>query len=1037
MWDALVAYTPRKKGRRDFLRGDDEMDSKIRLVSSRPARARQAQALACASSLLALAWALPAAAQDQGNLQNSTTGAPAAPQPAVPATANTTSAQEAGQPQDATTDPATTQGNSVEGAEVIVTGLRGSLQRNLDIKRTSSGVVDVISAEDIGKFPDSNVAASLQRLPGVTIVRSGSRGEPTGIAVRGFGGDFNTTLYDGRRISTASGGRQIDFSTVGVDFIGQLAVLKTPDVSLASSSIGATVNIQFPNPFDHPGFRLAATASGSLQDRADKITPTGGLLLSNTFADDTIGVLADVIYTKRNTDTNRVYVSGWPGGLFAPCQLAGGPATCAPTSNPASPGYATPSNRQNLAGWFPQQYGAEQQRVEDERIDARISLQYHPTDDLMVTLDNNFSRQEITQNNYAFGVWFNQGDLRNVTLDENGTAVDFTQAGTPTDFTAALNTQLLRTNQTGLNVKYDATENLTLEGDVAYAKSWLNPGGVIGSQNGNIGYGGNLSNTLGFTIDGDSKDSFPSISNFGPAGNAAGWADQSLIGSHVTVNQTQKNTDELLQFRGNATWKQDNLTLKAGGQYYEDTFNFRNQSTFTNNFWQAYAGYGAPSGRTTGIAPLPASLYQGSISLNKFIPGFNGSLPPSVFMFDPVAYQNFLTGLGNPQAQNIPGFNYDGVTGFTGTFDEEVDPGSVLRVKEKTWSLYLSASFQTEVGGLPFSFTAGVRNENTHLAATGQGRLPTAIVTSQADPTLLSIPTYTDIQPANSKSSYSYLLPSIDAKLELTENLVLRFDASRTLTRPGLNLLNPVLNVGNGQRVGALSASGGNPNLRPYLADNFDFAAEWYYRRNSYLAVDFFIKNVSNFIVGGVTRQPINGLIDPTTGALANFAVTQQVNGPDATVRGVELAWQQVFGDTGFGFQANATFVETNRPYDETDISQTGFAVTGLANSANFVGFYDKNGVQFRAALNWRDKYLLQFGQNQNTGSFGAEPTFVNESFQVDLTASYDISRNFSVFGEALNVNNNQQSTHGRFSNQLLDVFDYGRRYTLGARYRF
>jgi TonB-dependent receptor len=1043
MWDALVAHTPRKKGRRDFLRGDDEMDSKIRLVSSRRARARQAQALACASSLLALAWALPAAAQDQGNLQNSTTGAPAAPQPAVPATANTTSAQEAGQPQDTTTDPATTQGNSVEGTEVVVTGLRGSLQRNLDIKRTSSGVVDVISAEDIGKFPDSNVAASLQRLPGVTIVRSGSRGEPTGIAVRGFGGDFNTTLYDGRRISTASGGRQIDFSTVGVDFIGQLAVLKTPDVSLASSSIGATVNIQFPNPFDHPGFRLAATASGSLQDRADKITPTGGLLLSNTFADDTIGVLADVIYTKRNTDTNRVYVSGWPGGLFAPCQLAGGPATCAPTSNPELPAYATPSNRQNLSGWFPQQYGAEQQRVEDERIDARISLQYHPTDDLMVTLDNNFSRQEITQNNYAFGVWFNQGDLRNVTLDENGTAVDFTQTGTPTDFTAALNKQILRTNQTGLNVKYDATENLTLEGDVAYAKSWLNPGDVIGSKNGDIGYGGALSNNLRFTIDGDSKDSFPSISNFGPAGNAAGWADQALIGSHVTVNQTQKNTDELLQFRGNATWKQDNLTLKAGGQYYEDRFNFRNQSTFTNNFWQAYAGYGAPSGRTTGIAPLPASLYQGSISLNKFIPGFNGSLPPSLYIFSPTAYQDFLTGLGNPYANNIPGFNYpsptsdDGLLDFRGTFDEAVDPGSVLRVKEKTWSLYLSASFQTEVGGLPFSFTAGVRNENTHLNATGQGRIPGSITRSTADPTLLSIGDYSDTQPVTSKSSYSYLLPSIDAKLELTDNLVLRFDASRTLTRPALNLLNPVLNVGPGQRVGALSASGGNPNLRPYLADNFDFAAEWYYRRNSYVAVDFFIKNVSNFIVGGVTRQPINGLIDPTTGALANFAVTQQVNGPDATVRGVELAWQQVFGDTGFGFQANATFVDTNRPYDETDISQTGFAVTGLANSANFVGFYDKNGVQFRAALNWRDKYLLQFGQNQNTGSFGAEPTFVNESFQVDLTASYDISRNFSVFGEALNVNNNQQSTHGRFSNQLLDVFDYGRRYTLGARYRF
>ena len=132
--------------------------------------------------------------------------------------------------------------DDVTTADIVVTGIRGSLQRNLDIKRESSGVVDVISAEDIGKFPDSNVAASLQRLPGVSIQRSGSRGEPQGISVRGFGGDFNETLIDGRRLSTASGGRSVDFTTVGADFVGQLAVYKTPEVSLSSSSIRASTS---------------------------------------------------------------------------------------------------------------------------------------------------------------------------------------------------------------------------------------------------------------------------------------------------------------------------------------------------------------------------------------------------------------------------------------------------------------------------------------------------------------------------------------------------------------------------------------------------------------------------------------------------------------------------------------------------------------------------------------------------------------------------------------------------------------------------
>jgi outer membrane receptor protein involved in Fe transport len=144
-----------------------------------------------------------------------------------------------------------------------------------------------------------------------------------------------------------------------------------------------------------------------------------------------------------------------------------------------------------------------------------------------------------------------------------------------------------------------------------------------------------------------------------------------------------------------------------------------------------------------------------------------------------------------------------------------------------------------------------------------------------------------------------------------------------------------------------------------------------------------------------------------------------------------------VFSDSGFGFQANATVVGTNRTYNQLDLTTSGFAVTGLANSANLVGFYDKDGFQFRVAANWRDSFLNQFGQGQNGSKFGTEPTFVNASTQIDFSTSYDITDQLNVYVTGQNLNDATYSTHGRFSDQPLDIVDYGRRFTIGLHYKY
>ena len=979
--------------------------------------------LASATSVLALVASSPAYAQDNA--------AKPAPDAAIAAAA-------AVQPAASTTQAAD-EPNAAE--QIVITGIRGSLQRNLNAKRAAPGVMDVISAEDVGKFPDPNVADALQRVPGVSIQRLGPRGEANGITVRGFGGDFNDTLYDGRHISTVAVDRlgnptrAVDFTTVGADFLGQLNVLKTPDVELSTSAIGATLNVLLPKPFDFSGFRVAAFAGGSLQSRDKHVRPRAGLLISDTFANGTLGILADATYTREDTKSNHVFIPGWVGNRFAPCQTGPINLTCHPTIDPNSPDWQDPNNRRTVVGWFPQQNGAEQVTTADERIDGRIALQWRPSDSLLLTIDDNFSRQKVTSNTYGYAAWFNGDDLRNVKYDSNGSVIDFNQFGTPMDFNANHTKDVNQRNQVGANLKWNATEHLKFEADASVDRAVRNPGRNGFSDSMDIGYGGYnsalcataqfassggcvstiLGAPTGVQITGSSSSDLPAIHDVGPANNLSKFLDTSQMGSHVIVRFRNYQTDLVKQAKLLGRWQADNFNLTFGGQYSEDKLYTDNANTFANGVFASFAGYGTPSGRTGGLYPLPAGAFNGTVSTSGFIPRYdNDALAPGFVVYDPYAIYNALEAAGH---NTEPGF----------------DQGSVLTVREKTLSFFVKANFVTDIAGMPFHFNAGLRDENTHVNVSAIGRSITALTVDPGDPTLIT-PTFSNPETIKDKSFYTFLLPSMDMKLELTPNVIVRLDASRTLTRPLLLSLKPTINFGSLRR-GSLSGSGGNPNLKPYLSDNFDAGVEWYYAPNSYFAVDGFYKHITNFIVGGVTQVTFPGLLDPFTGQEAIFNVNAQVNGPDADVRGVELALQHVFGSSGFGFQANATLVNTNRNFPTKDISGAAFAITGLTNSANFVGFYDKQGLQARVAVNYRGRYLLGLGQNQG-GTFGAEPVYVDKQLQIDASASYDITPMFTVFGGVTNINNSNYSTHGRFSDQPLDIWNYGRRYTAGVRFK-
>jgi TonB-dependent receptor len=720
--------------------------------------------------------------------------------------------------------------------------------------------------------------------------------------------------------------------------------------------------------------------------------------------------------------------------------------------NPVNPKNTFPS-------WYIQDYSLWDDRTDDRRKDARAVVQYHPADNVMITVDDTYSDDHITANRFDYTTWFNAGRMYNVTQDSNGTITGFDHGPAPTDLDATFNGQYIQNNTLGLNVKWDITDQLATTVDVAQSSSHLNPNGELSQLQADIGYGpsynasspnyaanaaANFPNGYisGINVS-NGSNILPVYSTYGPNNNQANalGLNPLILGSHVLPIGSQRGTDIVNNAKFDMDWHSGGTDLDGGLQFAEDSRHAYTLDTFSNNAWQLWNGYGPPSGNTNGqTLPLSALGNPSVINTSNFFPGFdnNNQLTP-ILQYNPWTVYNYLQSLGvngaNPNTISpVPPNCTAGAVGCYSPYTGGPEPlglnvGSVSQVREKTYSPFVVVQQKVMLGDMPFTAKFGLRYEHTTVDTGGYGRLPTRLTVQTGDTTAFNF-FYTPTQWLTASNSYHYILPSLDLNLSPIESLKVRFDASRTLTRPPLNEITPTLSVGG--RVGALTATGNNPGLLPYLSNNFDLGAEWYYGQNEYLALDTFFKHVSQFPQQQVVNTNINGVQDPTTGAAAVWAETTFVNAPSANVYGAEMGWQHMIG-YGFGTQINGTVVHTNEPYQRYSLT-THFYLPGLANSANFVGFYQNYGFQARIAVNWTAEQLISTVQEQSGGQFGNEPVFTRPFTEVDFSAQYDINQHVSVFFKALNLSDSEVVEHGRFSNQILNVQDIGRTFTMGVR---
>ena len=952
--------------------------------------------------------------------------------------------------------------------EIVTTGIRGSLRASMDVKRAAKGVVDAISAEDIGDFPDTNLAESLQRITGVSIDRE--RGEGARVTVRGFGPDFNLVLLNGRQMPTTSGlNRSFDFGNLASEGVTGVEVYKSGKADVPTGGIGSTINVKTTRPLENAGLHWTVAGSGMYDlSRTDisttNPTPEISGLFSNTFADDTIGVAISAIRQERESGGATASVGGWrsyPGDTS--CWGCGG----ANEDWGGIPTAADPNqvNRPDDTDIYsvPQVIGYELADYDRVRTNGQLTLQYRPIETVTATLDYTYAELELDRvyNNYSS--WFNFGGQETVWTDgPNASPTEYTENSAGADFAMGAGRDAFKNENKsiGLNLLWDVNDSLSLELDFHDSSAEASPNSPNGSTS--------LLAISAFTRDRTSgyfNGAFP-VLELGLS-DPLSPDDMIVTGSVFSENYSKMDIDQL-ELSGNYNFDSGFVeSIDFGVQLT----NIDNRQTFSNVQRDAWGGVSQPGAIADLMTPVSAAGAFDEIS-----GGTDSRRQMNFYTYDINALIDRTEALiaSGDASLFTPG---DGNLGTCGTALCTTD---ILRddrrTEEESQSVYVQVNMATEWADKPVDMRLGLRYEQTDVRS--DALAPNYTGLNWVAGNELNI-TQDGSTFTSGTGKYDYVLPNFDISMDFSDTLVGRFSASKTLTRPNYGDIQGGLTLAQPVRVNGGLGARGNPNLKPFESENIDLSLEWYYTEDSYAAAGYFRKDVKNFIgQTSVTETPfdlphpafgpladqaaaatgstdggvlyswilanlpnepgvdaVNGVISGVAGrdGVSPFELTIPVNIEKAEVDGWELVVQHNFGDTGFGAIANATFVDADVAYDDLSLAAQ-FVITGLSDSANLVMFYDKNDISVRLAYNWRDSFLSGTGQT-NVGA--VPPTYVDEYEQWDLSASYWWNDNLQVFMDVINLTDEVTHVYGRTNLQTLFATQLGTRYNIGARYKF
>ena len=934
----------------------------------------------------------------------------------------TSTAAEAASPslEQSPSDEAQPEESNPEVEELTVTGISRSLRSSAELKRGSTGVVDAISSEDLGKFPDTNVAESLQRITGVGITRTRG-GEGQFVTVRGLGEEFNAVTYNGRLLATENNGREFSFDVIASELIAGAEVYKTPTASQGDGSLGGRVNLRPAMPLDSEGVRMAASLGGQYEGLAD----TTGLRASGVASynwEDTFGILGSFSYQKRDARTdvaestflvNDVQVDD---AGFAGVQL-----------DQDGDGFNDTTNAPILTndGRF---NGFAVSLVEQvrERLGGTVAMQYRPSKKFTLTVDGLYTTFRTPSVQYSYSYFPTLADPGRVAPNAviNGANQVISHSATPfaTDLVVRENEGDTDTIAVGANASWQILDGLDFDLDVSYSRAE--------GQRDNLGSAGGSG---GFFVIGYPDGAFR---QFGGTGNrvpdAFFTAANTPGGPQVPLSQLSPNDarlhfarndivrveDEIVSARGDVKWRIDDLWKLALGV---DVVGRQKQNKAFNNIATQcqFCGYATPFA-TFGD---PGRLFSG-FTPSDFLAGTDANIPRVFPKLNPdairAAYANgapdALTAIRDRRASSIV---------------EEIVTGGYVQVD------HLGSVFD-----LPYAVNLGVRFAYTDLTSKGFGNVVSDVVSVvRASDGNNQTFTLNDPERQVQTNSYFDVLPALNVSVDITERFIARLGVSRSLSRPTLTDLSTFFSVSS-TNVGGEGIVRSNPGLEPIRSTNVDLSFELYSDYGSYIGIAGFYKNITNFVTQRIASETVT--IDDVTIQQANgpdlqgdpvditFRIQEPQNGDTADIYGLEIGGQYL-SEVGLGVAANLTLTESE--------ATSGGVKAPLENisdlSANVSIFYetptvvgDSDGFSARISMNHRSDYLV--GQTFE----GGRNEFVDDFTQFDLSIKYNITEELGMFFEGINITDEK---FYRFSEtrDFLESFEVnGARWVFGMRGR-